>query len=353
MIISSILAFILTFLTFIVFFGSLHIISRATYNHLLNKCNQSPKLMGLSLFITVIIFLVYFLLIFMRQMNGLTSYISEMAGYIKQIATGHLEVQIPIRQHNELSTLAVQINQMAKDLKVLMDKEREWEEQKYNLITNLSHDLKNPLMSIRGFLELICKKKYKDEVMLNHYSQIAFDKSIQLQDSINQLFELSKLSHSNVDVHKTSVNMEELASQVLLSFLPELEKKQLRYGVEMIGHHKMIEVDPNLMVRVFENLIANALKYGVGAHYINITIEENLEREMVLHVCNDGRPIEEGNQKKIFERFYRAEKDEDKKEGSGVGLAVVKAIVSLHQGEIKVISNQVKTDFVITLPHSD
>lgn len=353
LVMGSILAFILTIFTFIVCFGSLHIISKAAYDCFLNTCNQSPGLMGGILLLTIVIFLVYFLLIFMKRMNTLTDYIGEITEYVGRIAEGNLEIQVPVRQHNELAILADGINEMAGDLKIFIEKEHEWDRQKYNLITNLSHDLKTPLMSVMGYLELICSKKYDDEDTLAHYSQVAFDKSRQLKELIQQLFELSKLNDPDMKLHKEKVNMEELVSQVFLGFMPELEKRKLSYGVECASVHKIANVDAQLMVRVFENLIGNALKYAKGAHYIMVTIEESMSEEIVFHVYNDGEPITGRNQEKIFMRFYQTKKGESEKEGSGIGLAVVQTIVALHKGTICVKSNSEKTDFIVKLPMTD
>lgn len=349
-IVSGIFAFGLTFITFIACFGTLHIISEEVYIEFLTLCNQSQVLMSLILSMTLLIFVGFLFAIFMKRMDPMTRYMSEMTDCVQQIATGDLEVMIPIRQENELGDLASHINQMTRELKSLMEKERQWDKQKYHLITNLSHDLKTPLMSIMGFLELICREKYENKDQLQHYSQIAYDKSIQLKHAIDELFELSKLSNNQMVLKKNKVYLKALAEQVMMTFIPEFEKQEVDYRIEEEGQLEKVEVDPPLMVRVLENLIGNALKYGIGLSYVRIRMEEADAHHIAIHVCNDGAPIKKEDQEKVFARFYRAEKNADRKEGGGVGLAIVKTIVELHGGSISLQSQESETDFKILLP---
>lgn len=348
-VISSICAFILTFLTFIICFGGLHIISEDVYIKLLNYGSHNELFMIGNLVITGAVFVIYFFGIFMKRMDVLTDYINEMGQCVVEIAEGNLNVRIPIIQSNELGMLAAHINQMTQDLNQFIEKEHEWDQQKYNLITNLSHDLKTPLMSVTSFLEIIHQRRYESEEALQHYSYIAFEKAKQLKEAIDKLFELSKLNNSQITLNKETINMQELAEQVLMGFIPELESKQLSYEVKIMAKNTVIYADPILMVRMLENLIANAIKYGVGAKYVQIYMEEIGNKRLLIHVINDGRPIDKVSQEKIFDRFYQAEKNMDVSEGNGVGLAIVKTIVELHHGEIMVESNQEKTDFIISL----
>lgn len=327
-------------------------ISEKAYTAFLTTCNQSNFLMSMSLGVTLLVFMIYLFGLFMKRMDPLTRYISEMTDCVQQIATGDLKVEVPMKQNNELGDLASHINQMTRDLNTLMEKEREWDKQKYNLITNLSHDLKTPLMSIMGFLELICQQKYENKAQLQHYSQIAFDKSIQLKQSIDELFELSKLSNNQVILKKSKVHLKELAEQVMMTFIPEFEKQEVDYYIEENNQIGQVEVDSLLMVRVLENLIGNALKYGIGLSYVAIRIEDEDLGHLALHVCNDGKPIKAEDQERVFARFYQAEKNADRKEGGGVGLAIVKTIVELHGGSISLQSQESETDFKILLPKS-
>lgn len=346
MLLSCLLAFIFTFLTFILGFGTLHMISEERYTSFLGKSSSSQMMMSGFLIGTGLVFVIYFFIIFMKRMNGLTNYISEIAAYVDRIAQGNLKVNIPIKQQNELGQLAMQINEMACSLNEAREKEHEWEQQKYNLITNLSHDLKTPLTSIMGFLERIVGKRYEDEGQLMHYSQVAFQKSIQLKGAIDNLFELSKLNNSEFKLNKISFNLKELVEQVMMGFIPELEEKHIQYEIKMID--TMYEGDPALLVRVFENLIGNAIKHGIDVKQIIITLERE-DQEINLHVMNDGKPILEEEREKIFHRFYRAEKNSNKTEGNGIGLAIVKTIIDLHGGQIEVRSDKKWTDFSIKL----
>ena len=349
-IISGILAFIATFGSFIIFFGGLHIISEKQYKLFLSAYNQDKKIMFITVIVILLTFGVFLFLIFMKRMDHITHYISEIGGCVNEIAKGNLTAKIPIRNHNELGELAININRMATDLNEAIEKERTWDKQKYNLITNLSHDLKTPLMSVLGFLELICNQKYESQDMLKHYSEVAFNKASVLKESIDKLFELSKLNNTGIVLHKTNISILEIAEQVLMGFIPIFEEKQMQYGIQDERKQVIINADALLIARLFENLISNAIKYGSEGKRIDIIIDETNEEEVGIQFVNYGNPICKDDLEKLFGRFYRAEKNSEEKEGTGLGLAIAKSIVELHGGSIRVASNEDKTEFTVVLP---
>lgn len=238
---------------------------------------------------------------------------------------------------------------MAYNIKELIRKERRWEKQKSNLITNLSHDLRTPLTSVIGFLELIKKRNYKNDDQLQHYSTVSLTKAKELKGSVDQLFEFSKISNGDITLNKSKINLHELIEQVTIGFIPAFEEGGMEYRILSKNTGLTISGDAILLVRAYENIVSNAIKYGSEGKYLDISIEK--ENSMgIVRFINYGDMIEEKDLNDLFKRLYRVEKICDKKEGTGLGLAIVKAIIESHNGYIEIFSDRERTEFKIKLP---
>lgn len=345
---SGVQAFIITILIFILGFGTLHILSKNLYVSFANAYNSNRAVGG---FLTLAIFLIFICsacFIFIKKMNKITDYIEEISKTVNLVATGNMDATIVIRRKDELGALASDVNKMAHDLNELIKKEREWENQKNNLITNLSHDLRTPLTSILGFLELIEKGTNNDE-KLNHYCNISLEKAEKLKSSIDQLFEFTKINNGELKLNKTEISIEALIEQVTMGFIPTFEDNNMEYRIISKSKGLKIIADPILLVRAFENVISNTIKYASEGRYLDIIIDKENHMAIVKFV-NYGEEIRQEELKNLFNKFYRVEKSCDKREGTGLGLAIVKTVVELHSGEINVSSTKEETQFEFKLP---
>lgn len=345
---SGVQAFIITMLIFILSFGILHILSEKLYVSFANAYNNDRTVGMILILVIFFIFVCSACFIFIKKMNKITDYIEEISATLNLVATGNMDVTIPIRRKDELGALASNVNKMTDDLNELMKQEREWENQKNNLITNLSHDLRTPLTSILGFLELIEKGTNNDE-KLNHYCNIALEKAKNLKSSIDQLFEFTKINNGELKLNKTEISIEALIEQVIIGFIPVFEDNNMEYRIVSKSKGLKINADPILLARAFENIISNSIKYASEGKYLDIIIDKENDMAIVKFV-NYGEEIKQEDLANLFNRFYRVEKSCDQREGTGLGLAIVKTVMELHLGEINVKSSKKKTQFEIKIP---
>ncbi|MGL5378430.1 sensor histidine kinase, partial [Clostridium sp.] len=217
-------------------------------------------------------------------------------------------------------------------------------------ITNVSHDLRTPLTSIIGYLNIVDNDRYRDEVELRYYVEIAYEKAKVLDVLINDLFELTKMRNKGVTINKHRVDIVELLGQLIASYKIQLDNVNM-VGRTFFSNEKfIINGDGSQLVRVFENLISNAMRYGCDSKYIDIITEVNEQWGRVI-IKNYGEPIPEIDIPHIFDRFYKVDKSRtSEKRGSGLGLAIAKGIIEMHEGMISVESNYEGTSFIITLP---
>ena len=266
------------------------------------------------------------------------------------IADGHFDHRIPFVVKTDLQKVIDSINALVDSTVASMEEERQIEQSKDDLITNVSHDIRTPLTSIIGYLGLLKSSELNEDQ--TKYIQIAYDKALQMKALAEDLFEYTTLSSStNNKLVLAPLHVNSMLEQVAAGFELEAEKKNITFNVITRPRDLVIDADAKMIVRMLNNLISNALKYGRGATEIDL-IANKVNNEFVeLRVENNGEQISKKSLQKIFDRFYRVESSRNLKTGgTGLGLAITKSIVDLHGGNIKCQSTAELTSFIIQLP---
>ncbi|GEB75076.1 HAMP domain-containing histidine kinase [Levilactobacillus brevis] len=267
------------------------------------------------------------------------------------IASGHFDHRVPFRVTGDVQRVVDSVNALVDSVIHSMDEERAIEKSKDELITNVSHDIRTPLTSIIGYLGLIEDKQYHSQADLLKYTHTAFLKSKQMKSLVEDLFEYTKVRQTDTPLSLTNIDLAAMLEQLAASFELEAQKKGMTIGASSTPSVLMMEADPEKLVRIFNNLVANALKYGDGGKQINLIAKQVNDNELEVRVTNDGPKIPKESLSMIFERFYRVEESRSKETGgTGLGLAIAQSIVALHGGYIYVESDDDLTSFVIHLP---
>ncbi|WP_238885388.1 cell wall metabolism sensor histidine kinase WalK [Clostridium sp. YIM B02551] len=299
-----------------------------------------------KIFLGIIVFAVTYFLITYRKNRSLAAIIDET----EIMANGDLDRLIKVNSSGDFKGLVNNINSISKQLKEITIEERKAQQTKSDLITNVSHDLRTPLTSIIGYLEIIDSDKYKDELKLRYYANIAYEKAKGLNLLINDLFELTKMQNNTINLEKEEINLVELLGQVVAYFEYQFKNTKMQSRVRFSEDRLIVDADSGKLVRAIENLLTNAIKYGKDGLYVDVVTK--LEEGMaVVQVINYGQAISPIDLPYIFDRFYRVEKSRNSKiGGSGLGLAITKNIIELHGGTITAYSDNEKTIFEVKLP---
>lgn len=293
---------------------------------------------GITLFIT------YFLLLTKKFIQ----YIKQISEGINQISQGNLDNRIAIKNEDEFAFLADKLNRMADDIKEIMENERRIEYSKNELITSVAHDLRTPLTSIIGYLDLVASKELSHDTLMKYIS-IAYNKSKRLEKLIEDLFTFTKFNFGEVKAVFTEVDIVKLMNQLVDEFYPSFEEYHLEFEFESTASTAVIKADGNLLARAIANLISNAINYGKDGKLIGICLEVTAFGVMIS-VTNFGETISAADLERIFQRFYRVETSRSSETGgSGLGLAIARSIISIHGGDITVKSDDGKTVFTVEL----
>ncbi|MBO6268393.1 MAG: HAMP domain-containing histidine kinase [Clostridium sp.] len=293
--------------------------------------------------------IVIFAAVYFRLLDRTIRDLGEISAAMQSISEGDLNTSVEVHGDDEVAMMAENLNKMVGDLRTLMDRERESERTKNELITNVAHDLRTPLTSIIGYLELLSISDTMSPEMQKKYIDIAFAKSKRLQQLIEDLFSFTKLGGGKVALKIGRVDIVRLLNQLLEEFYPSFLAQNLSYELTSNVPAKVISADSNLLARLFDNLINNAIKYGADGKRVIVRIDA--EEDMVtVRVKNYGYVIPEDEVGQIFNRFYRVDQSRTSSvSGSGLGLAIAKNIVDMHGGTIGVTSDLNGTVFTVKL----
>ncbi|MBT8809407.1 sensor histidine kinase [Lactobacillus delbrueckii subsp. bulgaricus] len=267
------------------------------------------------------------------------------------IANGHFDHRISFSVNNDMQKVIDSINSLVDSTVGAINEERAIEQSKDELITNVSHDIRTPLTSIIGYLGLLKNGAVTSQEDMLKYINIAYDKAEQMKSLANDLFEYTTLKSTKTKLNVTPINIKGMMEQVAAGFELEAEKKGIAFSVKARPDDLIVNADVEKLVRVYNNLISNALKYAAGASRINLVANLINHEQVELRVENNGEPIPKDKLKKIFDRFYRVESSRNTKTGgTGLGLSIVQGGVELHGGTIRCESNKDWTSFIILLP---
>lgn len=248
----------------------------------------------------------------------------------------------------EIQELERNIDSMRERQNKLMKQEEQAQQARNDLITNVSHDLRTPLTSILGYLSYIHEDRYRDEIELRYYTELVYGKARHLHKLIDDLFSYTRLDSVEYRLKKDELDVIELLSQLVAEYDGQATERNMKIVDHFDAKKLIISGDGNQIMRLFENLFSNALRYGEGDKQIDVSAKQ--EGNMaVVKVTNYGQEISEIDLPYLFERFYKADKNRTTT-GTGLGLAIAKSIVEKHGGIVTAESKNRKTTFIVKLP---
>lgn len=295
---------------------------------------------------TICFFIIYFLLFIKRIVKDMT-YISDR---IIDIADGKSDEKIIIERQDEIGEIAGRINEMTEQINQLITSERDALQSNKDLIACVAHDLRTPITSVKGYLDLALDTKHYDLEQRQKYVRIAQTKANRLEYLIHDLFNYTKLTSGEITLHRSKIDLVQLVEQMVEEFYPLFQEEELECTTKYNISYLEMNMDGELIARAVQNLLSNAIKYGKDGKHVYVELE-CLEQEVQIRVTNYGLVIPEESIKHLFDKFYRVERSRNVKTGgTGLGLNIAQEIVHLHGGRIQVTSGASGTCFTIALP---
>ena len=295
----------------------------------------------------ILIFLVSFSLFSWRTIAR----INRVIRAVRQVARGDYTVELTSDGKSELAELEQNVNEMARSVGESFARQKKVEREKDEFITNIAHDLKTPLMSIKGYLTLIMERRPDLETTYS-YVKVAHDKAEKLEKQILDLFDLSRLTSGAMRLEKEPINVSRFLLQVQDEAYPMMQKNGMELRLGTLPHELYLKADGMLLARVFDNLLTNATRYAKEGRFVDLECEA-VKDVVIFRVVTHANPIPEDQLEHIFDKLYRMEESRSSETGgSGLGLSISRSIVTQHGGSLTARRTQDGTAFVVIMPLS-
>ncbi|MBP3451864.1 MAG: HAMP domain-containing protein [Agathobacter sp.] len=272
--------------------------------------------------------------------------IQKITNVAENYARGDFSQKIAIASNDEIGYLAGTLNYMATELD-------SFEEEQRKFVSNVSHDFRSPLTSIKGYIEAMLDGTIPVEMQERYLNIILFETE-RLNKLTQNMLDLKQFGKRGLSLDITRFDINQIIQNSTLTFEGICSKKGLSFDLQLTGSELFVKGDMVKIQQVLYNLIDNATKFA--NNNTAIIIKTTVRNEKVLISVKDkGIGIPSDSIKKVWKRFYKTDQSRGRdKKGSGLGLAIVKEIVQAHKENINVISTEgVGTEFIFTLPLSE
>ena len=277
--------------------------------------------------------------------------VKAIASAAELMSEGDLDARAQIESRDEIGELASAFNTMAGKLQASIDRERDLEEARRELISAVSHDLRTPLSSIRVMIESMYDGVVSDPETVRRYLATTLSETERLSRLVDDLFELSQITSGTLELHLEATLMQDLISDTLESMSAQAVSHRLRLHGSVDDELSPVTMDAQRVQRVIYNLVQNAIRHTPpdGSIYIGA---HDAGAEVQVQVADTGEGIPDQALDKVFERSYRVDPSRSRESGgAGLGLSIARGIVEAHGGRIwaESIPNRGST-FSFTLP---
>ena len=301
----------------------------------IHEFHRIRKVTGLAFFISAILGTILFLI----AVRGIVKPIKRLSYASKEVSKGNFEISVEVKSKDEIGQLTSDFNLMTKELKHI-------EFLRKDFVSNVSHEFKTPITSIKGFAKLIREGKLSNEQLLE-YSEIIIDESNRLSLLSSNLLKISELDSKMIQEQSTLFSLDEQIRKTILILEVQWAKKEIEFDINLAK--LKVSGDEHLLQEVWLNLIQNAIKFSHQNGKIEVKLSK-IGDVAKVSISDQGIGIAENDKERIFERFYKGDKSRSK-EGNGLGLVIVKQIVELSNGKIHFNSELGKgSTFIVELP---
>lgn len=261
-------------------------------------------------------------IIILLAVRGIVKPIKRISIASKEVAHGNFDIEVEVKGKDEIGQLTSDFNLMVKELKNI-------DILRNNFVSDVSHEFKTPITSIKGFARLIREGQFTEE-QLQEYSEIIVKESERLSLLSTNLLKLSELDSKMIREQATTFSMDEQIRNAVLILEAFWSKKEIEFDINL--EKLSIAADEHLLQEVWINLIQNAIKFSNQRGIVKIN-QYKFEDTVKVEITDYGVGIANEDKNSIFERFYKGDKSRSK-DGNGLGLVIVKKIVELSNGKI-------------------
>lgn len=281
--------------------------------------------------------------------KSITKPILEISEHAKEISKLNFSKKLNIKYQNELGTLAGTINEISDKLSVSIEGLKSDIDDRKTLVRNMSHELKTPISAIKGYTEGLKYAVADTPEKMNRYCDVIILECNKMDYLVKQMLELSVMERVSWQIDKSNFQVQQLIEGIQMCFAEQIKVRQIQLIIE-IKEDFVVYGDYHLIERAAFNYLENAIRHTNDGGIIKITLK-NEENRFLFTIFNSGNCIEEDEINKIWKVFYKTDKSRARASNNfGVGLAIVKANITLHEGEVGVRNKEDGVEFWFWIP---
>ncbi|WP_375199256.1 sensor histidine kinase [Bacillus sp. RS11] len=280
--------------------------------------------------------------------SRLTTPLRSIADGIRDIARGQYNKRLNLKTSYELAQIQEDFNVMAKQLERMEKEKKCLEENKQRMLVDLSHDLKTPMTTIRGYIEAMELGLINEEERRQRILRLISDKAELVSELIDDIFELSKLDSPNYPFTVQIADIAEFIREIAAEYYEVFAEKNFIFQFEIPKREINFSFNYTWLYRAVSNILSNALKYNPPGTTVRLKLFTT-EKGVEIHIQDDGVGIPLAIKENIFEAFVRGDQSRKSDGGTGLGLAIAKQVIEKHGGNITLTTNG-ETSFVLFLP---
>lgn len=298
------------------------------------------------IFIAAFITCIFAIIIAYYMSQRISKPLQQMSKVAIEMASGKFDKKVNVREKDEIGQLALSFNFMAQELGQLENMRREF-------IANVSHELRSPLTSIKGFIQGILDGIISGDDQ-KRYLKIVSEETNRLNRLINDLLNLAWIESGKIELNYQKVELNAFLRNIIVKFMPRIEEKGLTIRLDAEVERCIVNTDPDRLEQILVNLVDNAIKFTPPGKSI-ILESQDAGSKAVVRVMDQGVGIPEEQLQKIWERFSKVDKARTRsKGGTGLGLAIVKKLIEVMGETIEVTSTEGRgTEFTFTLAKAE
>lgn len=265
--------------------------------------------------------------------------LEEIDGALLRIIEGDYEEKFEMKGQKEFVVIKDTINFLVDKLKRSQEENARLEQSKTRMLMDLSHDIKTPMTTIRGFSAALYQGLVEDESKKERYYKAIYNKSEHVGELVDDLFQLVRMEDAQYKLKLEEVDICEFIRQIIVDYVDELEEKEFNLIINIPEEIINLKIDIKLFKRVICNLLQNAIKYNPRGTSLRIEVKE-FNRYVAIEIADNGVGIPDQIKDTIFDAFVRGDSSRSSEGGSGLGLAIASKIVKNHGGDIELYTGK-------------
>lgn len=327
---------------------------QVSYN-MLNPTGDSQRWLTKTLFGTILGVVSIFLLLLLVYSHIMQKHIVKpmdmLIGGLEDITSGDYNKRLDFQAEYEFEKMRDSFNFMALEIETAKKRQKDYEQEKQQLFSNIAHDIKTPITTITGYSKALMDGLVTDEEKKKQYIETIYGKSTRVNELINLLFEYTKLDNKEYKLRFEQADLAELVREIIADCYEEIEAKQMELKLDIPEGNVIINMDKVEMRRAITNLIINAIKHNPDKTKLHVILKKlnnnnqsnpkELKPYIRLEIADNGTMIPDKIRESIFEPFVLGDKSRISSNGSGLGLSISKKIVEKHNGILSMVE---KTD---------